>query len=156
MKRDQSGFSLVELVVIVATIGTLLAIATLHFSRMNEKYRVESNIKEIYTILMRARNDAMATNIRHQVDLAANQLQFGRDANNDGNIDTPATIPFPNFTINFAANTIAFDRRGLTNNIQTIRITGYPAGVTPLMDCITVANTRINMGRMNGANCDQL
>lgn len=153
--RDQSGFTLVELMVVVALVGIILAMATLNFNRMNEKYTLESNIKEIYAILMKARNDASNTNTPRLVVLAANQVQTGADADEDNVIDagTAATTPYPRFTIS-AAN-IGFNRRGLTNNLQTIRITGYSTGTAPAMDCIVVAQTRINIGLWTGGKCVQ-
>lgn len=154
--KSQSGFTLVEMIVVIAVISIISAIVTLNFQRMNAKYTVESNTKEIYSILMRARNDASTTNTRRLVALAANQVQTGVDTNGDGDFDgTPASTTYPRFTINFSASPVIFDRRGLTNSLQTISITGYSAGVTPTMDCIVIGATRINIGIMTGGNCDQ-
>jgi hypothetical protein len=149
--------------VVVTLIGIILAMVTLNFTQLNEKYTVESNTKEIYSILMRARNDASTTNIPRLVRLNTNQVQTGADANGDNVIDVPITKPYPRFTINCGANpcvnnTVAFDRRGLPNNLQTLSITGFSAGTTPAMNCITIAATRINIGIMTGlpgGNCVQ-
>ena len=156
MKR-QGGFTLVELMVVVALITLALGAATLSFSRLNEKYTVESEIKEIYSILMQARNDTSTTNTTRLVVLGANQIQTGIDADGDNVIDgVPVTKNYPRF--NITSNNgplVAFDRRGITNNLQTIRIQGFAAGSSPALDCIAVANTRINMGVMTGGNCVQ-
>ncbi len=165
--KDQSGFTLIELVVVVVLIGIILSIVTLNFLRLNERYRVESNVKEIYSILMKARNDSSRTNIPQTAILNAGQLQIGPDVNGDGTIDGgPVTTESLNFTLNCSnftpppptpcgGVTVTFDRRGLANSNQTMSITGFSSGTTPAMDCIAISATRINIGIMNGANCDE-
>ena len=144
----QDGFTLIELLIVVSITGIILAMVTLSFSRMNQKYNVESDIKEIYSILMRARNDASKTNTQRVVSLTANQVQNNRYRFTI-NCGTSPVAPC------VAADAITFDRRGLADKDQTISITGYSADTNPTMDCIEVAATRINIGIMNGVNCVQ-
>jgi type IV fimbrial biogenesis protein FimT len=156
--KAQSGFTLIELVLVVTIIGIIATMATLSYSRLNEKSRVESYTKDIYSLLMRARNDAANINANCTVTLAANQIQTIQDRNRDGDVtDSGETVStdFPQFTITYTASSVFFDRRGITNNIQTIRITGYSANIEPAMDCIVIANTRINIGKFSGATCVQ-
>lgn len=162
--KAQSGFTLVELMIVVVLAGIILAIITLNFTQLNSKYSAESSIKEIYSTLMRARNDATTTNTSRLVVLAANQIQTGVDTDGNNVIDgVPAAFSYPRFTINCnvliptpcGGTTIAFDRRGLANNNQTISITGFSAGTAPAIDCIVISATRINTGIMTGGTCVQ-
>jgi prepilin-type N-terminal cleavage/methylation domain-containing protein len=162
--QAQSGFTLVEVVIVVAIIGIILSIVGLNFTQWNDKYSVESYTREIHSILMRARNDAATTNSQLRVALAANQVTTHHDADGDAVIDAgerTTVNPYPRFTMNSSIGgglptTIVFDRRGMTNNIQTLNITGYSPNSSPRVDCIVVAFTRINMGRMTGGGvCDQ-
>jgi type IV fimbrial biogenesis protein FimT len=142
--KAQNGFTLVELIIVVTVAGIIMTLATLNFRQLNEKSRVESNVKEIYSTLMRARNDAASTNTTRTVNFSANQVQIG------------ATIlNYPRFILTFTASPIIFDRRGLTTNGQTIRITGYSPNTDPALDCIVITDTRINYGKWTGANCVQ-
>lgn len=156
--KSQAGLTLVELMVVIAIIGIVLAIAALNFKQWNDKYTVETYTKEIYAILMKARNDAANSNSQVRVILAANQVRTHHDIDNDDVEDAGEPIvtkPYPQFTIQFAASPIVFDRRGVTTNNQTIQIVGYSPNASPGVDCIAVAWTRINMGIMTGVDCAQ-
>lgn len=163
MMKAQSGFSLVELLTVIAIIGIVLAIATMNFKQWNDKYTVESYTKEIYSILMRARNDAANTNTQVRVTLAANLVTTHQDADGDGVVDAgepTTTKPYPSFVLNSTVlgglpTTIIFDRRGMTGNQQTLSVTGYSPNASPGVDCIAVAATRINIGVMTGGACVQ-
>ncbi|MFT5697351.1 MAG: prepilin-type N-terminal cleavage/methylation domain-containing protein [Desulforhopalus sp.] len=153
--KGQQGFTLIELVVVIGVIGILLAVVTLNFSRLNEKYSMETEIKDLYSILMRTRDTARKINTPQLVTIAANAVQIGADANQDGAFDAGANIT----TVNMGRFTLApvgnftFDRRGLASVTQTIQITGTGA-ISPAMNCIDITGTRLNIGLMNGVNCD--
>lgn len=154
--KDHSGFTLVEILIVVALMAILLAGAMILYRQWNDKYRVESEIREIHSILMKARNDAANSNTRINVSLATNQVSVHHDTNGDGVVDPGeafSTNTYPSFNLNFAVSPIVFDRRGLTTNIQTISITGYAPNASPGVDCVVLAPTRINIGLMTGGAC---
>lgn len=167
--KAHSGFTLVELMVVIALIGILTAMAIMDLTQANSKYTVESYTREIHSILMKARNDAATTNVQQVITLAANQVQVTQDDDGDGIVEATdgngavdageptTTTAYPRFAIQFAINPIIFDRRGMANAVvnQTLQITGYPANAQPGADCIVLSATRVNMGRWDGGQCVQ-
>ncbi len=145
--KIQGGFTLVEVIIVLALIVIIGLMASLNFSRWTAKSTVEGYTKEIYSLLMKARNDATNTNLPRSVAVNANQVVIS-----DGTNSTSKN--FPRYAITPDANPINFDRRGLTAN-NRIRITGYPANTNPTMDCIAISATRLNIGLMTGGNCVQ-
>lgn len=150
--KTQDGFSLVELMVVMAMIGILGVFAVSVVSSWRGKHAMEGYIKEIYTMMMKARTSAATTNTPYLVTFATNQVQTGPDANGDNTIDTPETVNTGDYSLTNYVGTITFDRRGMTNNEQTIQLTSS-SGLNPSLDCIVVSNTRINLGKWIGGNC---
>jgi len=52
------GFSLVELIVVVAIIATLLTIATLDFNAWTRRAQIERQTRELFADLNQARTDS--------------------------------------------------------------------------------------------------
>lgn len=67
--RSNKGFSLTELIVIIAIIATLGAIATLNFSQWQRKYAIEAQVKEMLADLSNVRMQAIQTKREHRVFL---------------------------------------------------------------------------------------
>jgi len=61
-KESQKGISLLEILLVVVIIGILTAVAVSSFRETNDKYRVESEIKEMFANLMDARAKALQRN----------------------------------------------------------------------------------------------
>ena len=155
--KGQHGFTVLELMVVVAIVVTVLAITTLSFMRMNQKYRVESGVKELYATLMQARSDATMTNIPSTVRISAQKVEVIRDRNEDGNTTDPGETVSRSYEPFILTGTgdIVFNRRGFASRNLTIRFTNYPNNVDPAIDCLVVSATRINMGKWDGATCAQ-
>lgn len=153
----QHGFTLLELIVVMAILAVILTIATLNFMRMNQKYRVESNIKQIYSILMQARSDAALTNIPSTVRISAQTVEVLRDVNEDGDTADGGenmSRSYRPYTLTGIGD-VVFNRRGFASSNPTIRISDYPENANPIMDCLVISATRINIGKWDGTNCIQ-
>lgn len=161
-----SGFSLIELMVVIAILGTLLGIAAISGREWMERYRVEGQTKEMYADLMNARVSAMQRNRVFLVSLAADQYAIYEDTYNavtpsspegDGirqsandRLVTQKTLLFA-LNSNVAVTTdINFSTNGLASPNRTLWFTST---ANPLSDCIVLSTTRILMGKMNGTDC---
>ena len=167
----KEGFSLLEIMIVIAILGTLAALAVSSFMELNEKYRVESETKQFYADIMDIRGRAMQRNRYYFVRIKTNQLGYEtyEDSNPapDGNRSYDAGVDnqVVNVTIKHTMTPVL--PGGATNfefNIHGIAsVTGYvrlatSAGSTarPDYDCITIRETRIKMGQYSnggGGTC---
>ena len=170
--KNNSGFSLLELLVVMLIMSILLGIAAISGRTWLTKYQVESQTKSLYTDLMNARVKAMQRNRTYFVVMAAAQYTIYEDTNpgpdGDGVLQ-PAndtrilqTKLNANYALTIppvvAANSINFDPKGMayvtpgspSNLPQTIYVT---ARFNAAYDCIVIEPIRITMGAWNGAIC---
>lgn len=88
MRRATSGFSVLELMMVLAILGVLSAIAFPSFRYLSSSTKVKSASTELYLALIRARNEAVKRN--RLVSLTSNAAgwqagwQIVADDNNDG------------------------------------------------------------------------
>ena len=162
MAMKNGGFSLIELVVVLAIIGILMGIAGLSGKTWLDKYRVESQTKEMYVDLMNARARAMQRSRMHFVVLTAARYTVYEDTNTgpDGN-ETPETaldtrvmqkdIPLYTISWNGSGSNIIFNTRGLMSGSE--RSVWVSNDFGSAYNCVKISATRIRMGAYNGSDC---
>ena len=73
-----SGFSIVELVVVVGIISILLTIASINYNRWQVKNNIERQTNEMYMEITEARQLALTTRQARGISFSANSLVFRR------------------------------------------------------------------------------
>jgi len=153
MKR--SGFSLVELVTVMAIIGTLLTIGTLSFNTISIKYAIESQTRGIYTDLMDIRLKSLYKKKSHFIKLSETAFicySSGTRSIPNGVLLTKS-LAYPITWNGTNTDLIEFDSRGLTTDQRSICVTRNETA--PQIDCIVISMSRQNMGkRKAGRDCD--
>lgn len=154
---------MIELMVVVVVVGVLLSIAIFNFRAMTLRLDVERETKEVFADLMNSRLKSMERNRARFVLLALpGSYRIVEDANNNNLPDQPPdSTVLPDKSMKYpmawtgAGNQITFNRRGMVVAGQTgiLRISNPP--ITATVDCVEIAPTRINLGKWNGAACEQ-
>ena len=140
---NNSGITLIELIVVISVIATLAAALGFSYVDWMGKYKVEKATKELYADLMNVRCMAMTRNRDHFADFNFPAPPAGHgtyriaedtngdcegDADSNGEIDAAGHTFLPSFpktveyTIsnNFVSKIINFDKRGIVQPSGTI------------------------------------
>jgi type II secretory pathway pseudopilin PulG len=161
--QKNRGFSLIELIVIVAIMIILLAIGIPQLSKYMQKYNVEKEITSLYGDLVNQRFKSMNSGIPHGVrfDSSKQYTIFTFDDKNynlkfdDTNEEKDASIKTVNYDLQAGGNSISgkvilFDKTGMAKTSSwglgnfTIDI-NYPAKY----NCLSISSSRIKMGVWN-------
>lgn len=166
---NKGGFTIIELLVVMIIASILIAIASISGKMWWDKYRVEAQMKEMFTDLMNSRVNAMQRNRMHIVTFspsaaAATQYTIYEDTSpqpdGNGTLETVSDrqVMQKNINSSYAVQTgaaqINFDQKGLVSGMVgttiTVRVNG---SFSAAYDCIEITLTRIRMGEWDGATC---
>ncbi|MBE0605216.1 MAG: prepilin-type N-terminal cleavage/methylation domain-containing protein [Deltaproteobacteria bacterium] len=164
-KVARGGFTVLEIMIVLAIVGILVMIAAGNFKGLSEKFKVEAETKQLYADLMDARGRAMQRDRMFFVQINGNAYNTYEDTFSvpDGDmqlntgdmlvasailrhgINTDNLVGGTGFAFSFNGNGIAS-----VNGTGTIRLVSQ---VRPDYDCITVKPTRTKMGQWGGGIC---
>jgi len=157
MKRN--GFTLLELVVVIAIMGVLMSIATINFNLWQQKAQIEAQTRTLFANLNQARIDAMQHKQPRSVVLQAGGRSYQFQSYSSENQSRLSGVSTEAQTVNYpitetsgpADNVTLFDVRGYTSDTGIFQIT--PMGTSALVDCIVVDSGQTKMGKnSNGTN----
>ena len=175
MRRE--GITLIELAIVIAVIGILAAVAGFEFSNWMSRYRVEAEVRDMYSDMSGARQRAMQRNVQYLVVLSTNGYLICEDINGNNVCDAPAeTTVSPisrslskvdlryqlNWDLRSPANTVVMDKRGILSPITPggNSIWLVKPGAVPLWepsevdtDCLSIHETKIRIGKFDGTVC---
>jgi prepilin-type N-terminal cleavage/methylation domain-containing protein len=158
MRHD--GFTLVEMLVVIAIMGILLAIATPNWSSMLKKNAVESEIKTLYSDLMELRLNALYIKRSRSAVLSGRQFNVYSSSVTSVAPVTSNTLRFPLAWVPAGPLTLTFDAGGLSTAGEDIAVCVDPESSLAVanpgaVDSLVVSAARIKLGkRQQGGNCD--
>ena len=155
--EGRDGFTVIEIMIVIAILGILVVLAVGNFGGMNEKYKVESETKQLYADLMDARGRAMQRNRWFFVQIGSTGYATYEDGpmpdgdtSRNGNDTLLANVTVRHataITLAGGGSLFGFNRNGIANDTGTIY---FASSARPDYDCITILSTRIKMGQYLG------
>jgi prepilin-type N-terminal cleavage/methylation domain-containing protein len=169
--RCQSGFTLVELVVVIAIISVLLAISTLYFNQWMRNKNAEAEVRQISTDINELRVRAMTTKNRHSITINTSRYSFqnystddlskctggtpyGKTTNVTFKLKKNATDYYVGSCSDVGGDTFEIDQRGMLVGSTGSIFLDY--GGSASLDCLILDTVRVNVGKTDatGAKCN--
>lgn len=151
MRKD--GFTLIELMVVIAIISVLVSIATLSFNRMSNNGNVESQMKIMFADLMSVRSQALYEKRGRSVMVTATQFSV-YSSNTINNPVSSKTLKQPVTPVSLRVDFDAWG--GITLNSDNT-ITDASVCVQQSNDAgvnsVVISRSRIQVGKLTGAGC---
>lgn len=164
MRLGTKGFSLIELLIVIAIVGIAAGVATLNFRQWVQKANIEKQTRELFGDLNEARLKSIYMKKRHSIVLYPNSYLFKEYSSENEYKTNGRTLYTKNTTYQIKTeagtalngNIVEFDIRGFTvvpsNN--TYRIDPINSGAA--FDCVIIGDSRTNLGQMGSGNeCKQ-
>lgn len=158
------GFSLIELMVVMAIISTLLGAATIGYHEWQVKYNVEAQVKMMATDFSELRVRAMTTKQRQSITVNKQNYVFKSYSSDDEPLEAGTVMPPAIRAVNFALKSdsttfysgkvFEIDHRGMLVLLPgTIYL---DSNSSAYVDCLKIHTVRINLGKKNASwsSCD--
>jgi prepilin-type N-terminal cleavage/methylation domain-containing protein len=161
---QNKGFSLIELVVVIAIVSILVVALGFQYAGWQARYKVESQVKEVYSDLMTARMKAMQMNRFYRVVIAGNTYRVEQATDEAGTSFAPApgwttAVKQLDYPVSWSS-VVVMDNRGFIDapagvwSTAGVSIWFTSRGADADYDCINLRPTSINMGKWGTSSCN--
>lgn len=156
----RKGFSMVEMLIVIAIAAILLALGTLSFQSMQTNSATEKQVRTMYADLMAAKSQAMFQKTTRFIRVTASGYSIYATADITAAPLTTTAFRFPvTFGPSNDANLLFYDEKGIAN-LQAADLLATPEVICiepndpKLLTSIIISPTRIQMGKRNqGGAC---
>jgi type II secretion system protein H len=163
IRSDRSGFTLIEMLIIISIMAFLSTIAVLNFQTWQKKNNIEAETRDLFSQLTEARNNAFMQKTEYGVIIKSKGYQiksYTSEADTTGAVVKSGTYVY-NLTQNGGTDIAAagiqarFDSSGfLSSTTGTIGPSGTIINVevtdtSTSLNCLVIQSTRVNMGKWN-------
>lgn len=155
---NNRGFSLMELMIVIALIGILSAIGTFGFSQYSKKAQIASQTRLLYGDLMEYRIKAMYEKKNWTIKIAA--AGYGIYSSADTTVAPVKTVTLKYDVTTDNADDIIFNTRGLalfssdTSNLNLGKSACVASANDAAVDAVVLSTTRVQIGkRKEGLSC---
>ena len=152
---NKRGFTLIELMIVIALIGILLSAATFGFSQYSRKSKMESQTRFLYGDLIEYRTKAMYEKRNWTFKLSAAGYGIYSSPNTDVSPVTAVVLKHP-VDVGSTVTEIEFDTQGLIKSLDdddlgSVCVTNANNAA---VDSVVISKTRVQIGKKReGTNC---
>jgi prepilin-type N-terminal cleavage/methylation domain-containing protein len=154
---NRRGFTLVEMLIVMAIIAILLAVSTIAFNRWVNRNKVETQFKTMYADLMTARSQALYNKNGTGKSVIITTSGFSMYATTDTTLPAVLTkiLKVP---VTPATTQIDFDQNGVAklNGDDTVTdayVCVQTNTTSAIFNSLIISKTRIQMGTFSGGVC---
>ncbi|WP_456465223.1 prepilin-type N-terminal cleavage/methylation domain-containing protein [Persephonella sp.] len=145
-KIRKNGFTVIEILIVIAIILILMAVIYKPISRKIQAHNIDGDLKKLYGLLQEGRMVAFTQK---------KELTFGFTSSGACLYD--GTTPIKCITLNYpfslgTGSSIRITNRGTFSQTGSIIYSGTTD--LPYTNCIVISNIRVKMGVWNGSQCN--
>lgn len=151
---ERNGFSLVELITVIAIAGALIVIGSLYFRGMTLKSSIEGEAKAIYADLVTVRSQALFQKRKRSVQFSGASFLIYSSTKVDVAPATTTVLKYPVTTSSITQ--IDFDTNGVITFPEVTTVQNavcVQQANNAVIDSIAVDTMQIRLGKQNGSGC---